>query len=430
MVVKIALVRPEFRGLTHPPDMPIGMLSIAAYLDQYGYPCDVFDLNNQEQPDWTQYDVIGFSMLPLARKQVYELIDEIKKWPETKIVLGGVFPSSIPEFLIKNLNIDAIVVGEGEQTMLEYIHYLDHAITYGLKEIPGLCTKEYGLHKPRKQIGNLDDLPFPIWDKSNFDWFKMTYATNNPDFEANGIILSKEKVAMLSTSRGCTNIPNCTFCDSSRFWQNKYRFRSAKNVFKEVRYLNGCREIKTFSFNDDAFPVNKKQCIEFCKLVEESGMKIAWKSDTRADVLDEEMIIAMKKSGCFMVAIGVESASEKIRKNIGKNLDINKAKETIRLLKKHGILAYVLLMVGNVGETRETIIETKKFLIETQPDIATWVTGVMMCPGTELYNMAKKNGLIHDDYWIWKTNGMPNYHGELSQEQLSEFAGLLNGWKK
>lgn len=429
--MKIALVRPDFRGITHAPDLAVGLLYIAAYLEEAGYKPDVYDLNKQSIPDWNQYDVIAFSMLPLARKQTYELIDQIKATkPETKIVLGGVFPSSIPEYLVKHLNIDAIVVGEGEETFLKLVQFWEaKAPEQDIQHIRGICTKQFGLHAKRPLL-DVNKLPLPAWHHSKFEWYNMTYAVNNPTFEANGLVLSKEKVCMLASARGCPNIIKpCSFCNTPLFWQYKYRFRTGANVLKEVEkaYKQG---VRVFSFNDDAFPVNKKQCIDFCKGVVKKKMQIAWKSDTRADVLDEEMIQWMKKSGCFMVAIGIESASEKIRDSIHKNLDLDKAKKTIQLLKKHEILAYVLLMVGNIGETEETIMETKRFLIETQPDIATWVTGVMMCAGTELYETARKQGLINDEYWIQKTNGMPIYHAEHSQESLSGLASLLNGWKK
>jgi len=427
--MKIALVRPDFRGLTHQPDMPLGLLYIASYLEKHGYNPDVYDLNKQDIPVWTKYDIIGFSMLPLARKQVWELIDEIKtKKPSIKIVLGGVFPSSIPEFLIKNLNIDAIIVGEGEATFLDLVKHWESGKS--IKEVKGICTKEYGLHESRPLI-DINTLPHPAWYKSNFDWFHMTFADNFPDFKtSNGIILSKEKLAMVISARGCPNFQQCQFCNTPSFWQYKYRIRTAENLLQEIEELYYKYNIRVFSFNDDCFPVNKKQCIGFCKRIINKSMKIAWKSDTRADVLDEEMIMWMKKAGCFMIAIGIESASEKIRNTIHKNLDINKAKETIKLLKKHGILAYVLLMVGNVGETKETILETKKFLQEIQPDLATWVTGVMICAGTELYDIAKKEKLINDDYWIKKGNEMPIYQREHTMEELLELSKLLNGWKK
>lgn len=425
-------MRPDFRGLTHPPDMPIGLLYIAAHLEKYGFKPEVFDLNVQEMPDFTQYDVVGISMLPLARKQAYELIEELKsKKPGIRIVLGGVFPSSIPEYLIKHLKIDAIVVGEGDETFVELMQYWDD---FGLhSDIPiwihGLCTLEHGMHEPRKLL-DINKLPFPAYHHSDFNWFKMTFAKNFPDFTIDGITLSKERVAMISGSRGCPNlVKQCQFCDTPRFWQYKYRFRSAESILNEIEGIYRDYGVRTFSFNDDAFPVSKSQCLEFCNGVLQRGLKIAWKSDTRADVIDDEMAELMRKSGCFMVAIGVESASEKIRNTIHKNLDIEKAKKTIHVLKKHGILAYVLLMVGNPGESKETIEETRQFLIETQPDLATWVTGVMICPGTELYDLAKRQGLIEDSYWIQKTNGMPVYHGELSPSQISALASQLQGWK-
>jgi hypothetical protein len=218
-------------------------------------------------------------------------------------------------------------------------------------------------------------------------------------------------------------------CNTPLFWQFRYRWRSGKNVLEEVKELYYKHGVKVFTFNDDAFPVSKTQCLDFCKGVVEEGMQIAWKSDTRADVIDDEMAYWMKKSGCFMVAIGIESGSEKIRQTISKNLDINKAKETIKVLKKHGILAYVLLMVGNIGETTETILETKQFLIETQPDIATWVNGVLLCPQTEIFKIAKQQGLVDESYFLHKTNGLPIYYGEHSQTDLSRLSGLLDGWK-
>lgn len=419
------LIRPDFRGLTHPPDMPIGLLYVAAAVEKAGYDLRVLDLNRQELVDLTEFDVVCFSMLPLARKNTWEMIEELKvKKPEIKIVLGGVFPSSMPIYLLNAYPIDAIVVGEGEETMVDLLNHWKEGKE--IKDVKGIATKKYGLHKKR-ELMDINKLGFPAWHYSNVDWFEMVFAVNHPNFECNGYILNNEKMIMLSASRGCPNfIKPCSFCDSPRFWQYRYRIRDSKLVLDEVETIYKRYGVRVFSFNDDAFPVSKKQCMEFCQGLKERELRIAWKSDTRADVIDMEMAKAMKESGCFMVALGVESGSNKILNNIHKNLDLNKARETIKTLKKVGIIAYVLLMVGNVGETEETIMETKKFLEETRPDIFTWVQGVMICPGTELDILAKKQDLIEDSYWTKKTNGMPIYHRELTMEKIQEFAGILS----
>jgi len=421
------MIRPDFRGITHPPDIPIGMLYVVAYMEQHGYPISVFDLNHDPMPDLLRYDVIGISMLPLARKQAWKIIADVKaKKPEIKIVLGGVFPSSIPEVLVENLQIDAVVVGEGEESFLELIRCWENG--GDISDVAGVCTRG-NVFKARPLL-DLESLPLPSWHHSCFDWFEMTYAANNPTFVANGLTLYEERLSMIIGSRGCcNNIKPCTFCDTPRFWQYRYRIRSAQSLLSEVRELYYKHGVRVFSFNDDAFPVSKKQCIEFCRGVVDQGMQIAWKADTRADVIDAEMAQWMKRSGCFMVAIGVESASEKILASIHKNIKLDDVRATIKYLKDAGIIAYVLLMVGNIGETKNTILETKHFLMETKPDIATWVTGVMLCAGTELYNIAKEQGAITDAYWLEKKNGMPIYEVEHNQESLASLANILSDWR-
>lgn len=431
--MKLALVRSDFRKL-HSADMPLGLLYIAAYLEKFGFKPDVYDLNRQTVPDLTQYDVVAFSMLPLARKQVWELVEKLKNNnPAVRIVLGGIFPSSMPELLVNNLDVDAVVTGEGELTFLELIQFWNKNGTRAdiPAEIKGLCTRQHGIHKPRELIQDLDGLPFPAWSHTKFEWYEMTFAKNRPWFVSNGMAICKEKFANLSASRGCINNTRpCTFCNAPQFWQFRYRCRSAENVLSEVRELYHNHGVRLFSFNDDAFPVIKSQCLSFCVGIVDEKLQIAWKTDTRADIIDDETAYWMKKAGCFMVEIGVESASEKIRKNINKNLDINKAKETIKILKKHGILAYVLLMVGNVGETWDTIMETKHFLQETQPDVVTWLSGVLLCPNTELFRLAKSQGLVDESYFLKKTDGLPIYYGEHSQEELNWLSSLLYGWEK
>ena len=399
---------------------PIGLLYISSYLKKFGYDVNVWDLNFREI-DWTALDstkIIGISMLSYMRKDAYQLIKEIRlKNKDVKIVIGGMHATSLPKLLVDNLDIDAAIIGEGERTMKELV---DHWIKGEgeLKNIKGIATKEFGIHEPRELIENLDDLPFPDYSQINEDGYHCTMAKNRPNLIINGIKISEAKFINMISSRGC--IGRCKFCNAFIHWKYKVRFRSAENFIEELEYLYD-KGFRLFNFNDDSFGQNKKIAIEICQGIIAKGMEIAFYTDMRVDNIDEELLFWMKKAGCFVIAYGVESGSDKILKNIGKGITKEQVINAIKLTKKVGIKTYALLMVGNQGETDETIQETIDLMNELEVDLHSTNGFVWVYPGTAYCEIMK----IKDDYWLREEDDMPLFNDNFNSGDLNKWYGMI-----
>ncbi len=418
----ILLIRPKSE--TGKTGAPLGILYLSAYLKKFSYDVAVWDLNFRDS-DWDllkgdKIKIIGISMLSYMRKDSYGLIKQIRAInKEIKIVIGGMHATSLPKVLVTHLSVDAVVIGEGELTMKELSDLWIRG-QGNLKDIKGIATKDYGIHEPRELVQNLDDLPIPDHSQINVNGYHCTIARNRPNLNINGIKISEAKFINIITSRGC--IGRCKFCNAFIHWNYMVRFRSADNVLYELNCLYK-KGFRLFNFNDDSFGQNKKIAIEICKGILNSEMKIVWHTDMRVDNVDEELLSWMKKAGCFVIAYGIESGSDKILKNIGKRITKDQIINAVKLTKKVGIKTYSLLMVGNQGETEETIKETIELMNELEVDLHSSSGYVLIYPGTSYCKMMD----IDDNYWIKEENGMPIFYDNFDIKDLNKWYGMLYG---
>ncbi len=416
----ILLIRPQSE--TGKTGSPLGLLYLSSYLKKFGYDVRVWDLNFRDI-DWKEVakaKVIVYCMISLMRKYSYNLIKQIKKLnKDIKIVLGGMHATALPEVLANNLSVDAVVVGEGELTIKELSDLWING-KGNLKDIKGIATKDYGLHESRELINNLDDLPFPDYSQINEAGYNCTMVKNRPDLIINGIKLSEAKFINLITSRGC--IGRCKFCNAFTHWKYMVRFRSSENVLYELNYLYK-KGFRMFNFNDDSFGQNKEIAIDICKGILNNKMNIVWHTSMRVDNVDEELLLWMKKAGCFVIAYGVESGSAKILKNIGKGITKEQISNAVKLTKKVGIKTYALLMVGNQGETEETIKETIDLMNKLKIDLHSSTGYVLIYPGTSYCKMMG----VNDNYWLKEENGMPIFYDNFNAQDLNKWYGELSG---
>ena len=137
--------------------------------------------------------------------------------------------------------------------------------------------------------------------------------------------------------------------------------------------INKYPRVKSFSFMDDNFSLDRQRVVELCNLIISKGLnKYPWDCLSRCDNMDESLLRTMKESGCIRIQYGIESGSEQILKNIGKHTDLNKAKEVIDLTKKFKIEAYAFFMVGNPGETEDSINKSIKYALDLKPTYLNW----------------------------------------------------------
>ena len=364
------------------PYVPLGILYISAYLEQYGYVNRVFDSTFSSFDDLCSEllqqrpDVLGIYTNLMTKLNVLRIIRFVKNSPElsnTHIVLGGPeVRNHIPEFLAYGA--DFIVFGEGEQTMLELVQWVGQKDMDSLASIDGIAYKDANnnIHqnKERAKLKNVDALPFPNRQKVNLQYYIDAWKNKHG--------LSTMSV---STMRGCPY--SCKWCSRAVYGQS-YRRRSAVKVVEEIQWIKEHYNVDSLWFVDDVFTVSHKWLQEFTDEVQKRNVVMPYECITRADRLNEEAIQNLKKSGCFRVWIGAESGSQKIIDLMDRRVEVQQVRDMIQLAKKYGLQAGTFIMVGYPGETKEDIFETVKHLKSADPDLFT-ITVAYPIKGTPLY---------------------------------------------
>jgi radical SAM superfamily enzyme YgiQ (UPF0313 family) len=422
----ILLINPPESSRGGSTSVPLGLMYIAGLLRKNSIPVNILDACLE---GWDSIKkglaennptIVGIACPSYARTKSLKVAEIVKDYNKNiKVILGGHHPSLMGKQILENYPfVDMICIGEGEYPMLELSQGVD------LKNIPGLGFRrgnEIIINNPRPEISDLDKLPMPAWDCID----PRRYGTNST-FVFDGVDFSKEIGACISFSRGC--IGRCNFCSNHCMWA-KWKHRSPKNVADELELLNKKYNIRCFAFNDDCFSVNRKAAMELCNEILERKLKIYFSIVTRTDCIDEELLGILKEAGCCAICFGIEAASPKLLKIMHKPIKIEQSQKAIQLVKSFGIRSIALVIAGAVGETRETINETISFLNHANPTESGIANGLMIFPGTEIYEIAKRQKLIDDSFWLTDYNYMI-YTGENSRLKLNMFFSAIHNRKK
>lgn len=364
------------------PYVPLGILYISAYLEEHGYDNEIFDstfssfdlLCNRLMEQRPQ--VVGIYTNLMTKLNVLRIIRFIKSRTElqhTRIVLGG---PEVRNHAIKFLEhgADFIVFGEGEQTMFELVQWIEGSYTGTLADIEGISyldpEKGFLQNRERTKLKSIDVLPFPNRYKVNlslyFDAWKGRHGTS---------------AASVSTMRGCPY--SCKWCSRAVYGQS-YRRRSPAKVADEIAYIKENYAVDSLWFVDDVFTVSHQWLENFTEEITSRNIVMPYECITRADRMNEEVIINLKKSGCFRVWIGAESGSQKVIDLMDRRVEVEQVQQMIQLARRHGIQAGTFIMVGYPGETREDIYATVQHLKNADPDLFT-ITVAYPIKGTPLY---------------------------------------------
>jgi radical SAM superfamily enzyme YgiQ (UPF0313 family) len=192
----------------------------------------------------------------------------------------------------------------------------------------------------------------------------------------------------------------------------------------EIEFLHEKYKINYFFIIDDIFTLNQKRVIEICKEILQRKLDIFWMAETRPDCVSDELFYWMRKAGCNLIELGVESGSSFILKKIKKQILPSQVINAFKLAKKHGLETLAFIMVGNPGESKRTIMQTIKLLAKIRPDYM-GVAATRIYPQTELFDLAKREGLIDEEYWL-NTEGPVVYTGAMSSDKIYYYAFLIN----
>jgi len=404
MFKRILLVNPDGMqqcGFTPPP---LGLAYLAGALKDadisFGI-CDgsldgrqgILHTINRFQPD-----IIGVTCLTLVRHNVWDLCSDIKKhYPDIKIVIGGVHPSLMPQQVLDNyMQVDYVVVGEGEQTLVELMQMEHPSHVRG-----GLCFRDGNMvviDKSRKYVKNIDDISYPAWEYIDIKRYPALKVCKYNGY--NGVDLNQEPRVGVIFSRGCTG--GCTFCSTTKFWKG-YRNRSAENMVGELDILINRHGVRHFIFADDLCTYNQDEFGKFCKLFIKEGLhkRTAWFATTRPDCVSLGLLRDMKAASCYGVSYGIESGSPEVLKRLNKEFTVEQAANAIDWTTQVGMRPVALMMYNTPGETTQDKKSSEKFLQEHPPTGGVGsVNNVWVLVGTKLERRAITEGKMTEDFWL------------------------------
>jgi len=378
------------------------LVSLAAVARRAGYEVTIVDASAENlSADETlkrllsfKPDVVGITSTTLGITASGLLAQRIKSSaPETVVVVGGCHVSAIPvETLEEFKAFDLLVIGEGENTLLEILNSVEQNKAVPAN-IQGTAFRQgtYTITaKPRALMQNLDELPLPAW--SLLPGFPKA-------FRPSPARIRRWPCASVVLTRGCPN--SCTFCDRSVFGNRcrSYSPSYAVNLLKDLRNNFGVKEIL---IEDDTFILSPKWVNEFCNRIITDKLDISWSCLGRADRMTADMAGVMHKAGCWHISFGIESGDEELLKRTNKNLDIQQIRNAVSYCKSAGIRTKGFFMIGFPGETAQSIRLTAE-LAKSLPINDISVMQLTPFPGTELYKSAHLYGHFENDWRLMNT---------------------------
>ncbi len=382
-MLKITLINPPQD--TRYPQPPLGLALIAAILEKAGYPVKLIDANalnlNPEAVANSSIDVdiVGITATTPTIGTALSIARHIKqKNPKLKIILGGPHVTLLPEeTLASSPDIDVIVRGEGDETIIELLKAIEN--NKPLINVAGISYKfnEKIIQTPEsKSIIDMNSLPYPAYHL--LPWQK--YKPHPP----HGMALP---FAAMVTSRGCPY--RCAYCSKPVFG-SRFRAQSPDRVVEEMVYLQQKFGVREIAFYDDTFTVDNKRVHAIADKIIAKKLKISWTCETRVNLVDKELLAHMKQAGCYTIAYGIESASPEIIKVLQKDITLQQVEVAIRAHKEVGLSVVGYFMLGSPGETPQTIQQTIDFAKKLKVDFAQFSVTTPF-PGTELYEIYKRN---------------------------------------
>lgn len=376
---KVVLIHP----FTQVP--PFGIMSIGTFLKKNGKISKIISYTKEYVPldkilnDINGADIIGISVYtkPMI-KQACEITRNIRKHFDGFLLWGGVHSSLFPEQSIRDMKLDAVIINEGEQTLLELVNAIENKEP--LTKVKGLYLNQNnkiiftGFREP---IYDMKIIPPYDWDSINIE----DYITKN--------MINGRRTIVLVESRGCPF--NCAFCYANKVFGRRWRGREPDEIISELKMLNRRYNISHFDFYDDLFFGGiKHKMIYFCDKL--SKLNFTWNCNFRVNLADKETIKSMKKGGCKSIYFGVESGSPRILKKINKQVSIQQIVNAFNICNKVGIFTTAGFIAGFPEETIEDLKLTMSLMKKIKPT-HTRIAKYVPYPGGDLYEECLRKGL-------------------------------------
>ena len=381
--------------------------------EQLGYPLDLPRIASDVQA--FAPDLIAFSLVTNQAGFALQMAAEIKKHCTAPIVCGGIHPTVAPLEMLETGLFDAVFIGESEYGLRDYVHAL--ATGGDMSSVAGLCyKKETTIFKNSvSPFIPLEELPPK--DYSIFDFQKMIDAKNG--------------WVGLMASRGCPF--RCTYCFNHQIVElycndlnvppaklHYVRHHPVKDAINEIKYLLATyKNITMFIFDDDLFTFDRAYLKEFCAEYKKASA-IPLTVNAHVQVFDEAMAESLKAAGCSIVKFGIESGSERVRREVmNRHMKNDAIKRALAIAEEAGLHSSTFVMIGLPTETQEEVLETIQLLADSRPGRFRWSV-FFPFPNTVAYDISLKSGCIDFD----KMNILSNF----TDESCLDFGPEQNLW--
>ena len=391
--MKILLVAYDDDSYAH--RFPQGLGYIAAALIKEGHEVVIYNQDKYHYPDQhltgyldeNKFDIVGLGIVG-GYYQYKKLLGISKAINKSKnrpfYILGGHGPSPEPEFYMRRSQANAVVIGEGEITIVELVDAIANKQSLsGIKGIAYLDGDKIVINERRPLIKNIDDISFPAYDLFPIDYYRLVRMPNasRTDF-----------VMPVLSGRGCTF--KCNFCYRM---DTGFRPRSAESITDEIMFLKRKYGITYIAFSDELLMSSVQRTIEFCEYLIKKDLNIKWFCNGRLNYAKDEVLRLMKKAGCVFINYGIESMDDEVLKNMDKALTTEQVIKGVEATSKASISPGLNIIFGNIGESKKTLDKGVEFLLKySDGSQMRTIRPVTPYPGSPLYYYAIEKGLLKD----------------------------------
>lgn len=362
--------------------LPLGILSVGSALKKSGYEVELININEKQIAAAVDYIMtkkpiyVGLSVMTgMQTKHSAEMSRQLKARGEIAIVWGGIHPSLLPEQCLKSDYIDYVVIGEGEETIVELTKNFNNKDNF--HQILGLGYKddnEIKINPKRPLIKNLDQyrLDFSLLNLERYVFKLDKY----------------QRAIAYKSSRGCPF--NCAFCYNQEFNSNRWRAWSVESVVEDINFLKKQYSVEAIKFYDDNFFVDKNRALKILRAI-----NLPSHTEIRIDAVDEATAQALKELDSFDLLIGAESGSDRVLKLINKNITTQDIIKAVKILAKNNLKASYSTMVGLPTETKEEFnatIDLMYHIYKIHPQACFTMGAYLPYPGSKLYQFSLDYG--------------------------------------
>lgn len=374
---------------------PQGLAYIATVLKRNGHNVEIYNQDIHHYPEEhltehlnrNRFDAVGFSFI--AGYYQYKKALKISKAINRSVnrpfyIIGGHGPSPEPEFFLKKTEADVIVIGEGEQTIIEVMARLGS--NRSLEDVLGIALWSEGkpkVNERRPLIQKIDSIPFPAYEEFPIEYYRLLRMPH---------VKNSEFVMPVLSGRGCTF--RCSFC----YRMDKgFRPRSNESIIEEIQRLKSDYGIGYIAFSDELLMSSERRVVGLCEDFLKARLNVKWDCNGRLNFAKRDILRLMKEAGCVFINYGIEAMDDLVLKKMNKVLTTRQIVQGIEATLDAGISPGYNIIFGNPGDNRETLKKGVEFLVKYDDGAQMrTIRPVTPYPGSPLYDFAIKNGMLED----------------------------------